>query len=209
MSQETDKGWLDSLSEILNSPLPGTAGKDQPTEAQPPIPSDDEEDDSLLDRITDILSQPLPGTSQETQPAPEADAPAAPPQANPAEEALRQAEAGDESDPVSTTGAAGADWMQREYEVFNNHQEKARRAFAERQRQEQARFQHYQETQLASFTHTQERERRLFREHQQHRFQAWRVDLQQQFSAPGAGPGWGPRPGAVRPPPPPWWRGRR
>lgn len=197
----TDKTWLDSLSDILNKPLPGTEQSPQKPVEPPVVFTDDDDDDSLLDRITDILSKPLPGTAEQNA-APEADAP----MENPGETAVREAEEPD-SDPVSTTAAAGADWMQREYERFNAHQERNRQAFAEQQRLEQERFASYQRAQLQQFMHSQERERNVFRHHQEARFQNWRQDLRHAYAPHGPGPGGFP-PGMIPPPPPPWWRKR-
>jgi hypothetical protein len=201
----TDKSWLDSLSEILNKPLPGTDKGAAPPAERPVVFSDDDDDDSLLDRITDILSKPLPGTEQR---AGGASAEADTPPENPGETAVREAEEPD-ADPVSTTAAAGADWMQREYERFNAHQERNRQAFAEQQRLEQERFAAYQRSQLEQFMHSQDRERTVFRHHQEARFQTWRQDLRQAYhpAGPGPGPGAFP-PGMIPPPPPPWWRKR-
>ena len=114
----TDKSWLESLSEILNKPLPGTAPS-QPSPAGKPVVFGD--DESLLDRITDILSKPLPGTEQADDASTAPTAVVEP--ENPGETAVREASDSDDDDePVSTTAAAGADWMQREYERFNQHQ---------------------------------------------------------------------------------------
>lgn len=201
----SDKSWLDSLSEILSKPLPGTEGQTQAPAEKPVVFNDDDDDDSLLDKITDILSKPLPGTeppadatSTKTQSAPE----------NPGETAVRDAEEPD-ADPVSTTAAAGADWMQREYERFNAHQENNRQAFAEQQRIEQERFAAYQRAQLDQLMKSQARERGIFKQHQEARFKMWRQDLHQAYAqpqgmaAPGFPPGMRPPP-----PPPPWWRKR-
>ncbi len=220
MSEQSNKSWLDSLSEILNSPLPGTETASEeagPAAEAPVVFSDDDDDDTLLDRITEVLSKPLPGTGPEDKPEASA-APGAGPE-NPGEQAVKKASEEDaEADPVSTTGAAGADWMQREYERFNQHQERNRQAFAARQKVEQERFFAYQRQQLEGFTHSQERERQVFRQHQEGRFQAWRQDLRKQFGPPPGGPGQpmpgrspagpGMHPGMLPPPPPPWWRRR-
>jgi len=213
----SDKSWLDNLSEILSKPLPGTestASKSADAQAGKPASDvfhDDDDDDSLLDRITDILSKPLPGTEQ---PAPgttaTADSPTSTPAAvepeNPGETAVREASdnAADDEDPVSTTATAGADWMQREYERFNQHQDANRRAFSEQQRLEQERFAAYQRAQLDRFMQSQERERDVFRHHQAARSQAWRQDLRHNYAP--APPGM--RPPPPPPPPPPWWRKR-
>lgn len=201
----SDKSWLDSLSEILNKPLPGTEGKTPPSADKPVVFSDDDDDDSLLDKITDILSKPLPGTEQTADGAPSAETPVP---ENPGETAVREAEQ-DDADPVSTTAAAGADWMQREYERFNAHQESNRQAFAEQQRIEQERFAAYQQAQLQQIMKSQAREREVFKRHQEARFQMWRQDLHHAYAPPqGIGPpGFAPgmRP---PPPPPPWWRKR-
>ena len=127
---------------------------------------------------------------------------------NPGETAVREAEQPD-ADPVSTTAAAGADWMQREYERFNAHQERNRQAFAGQQRIEQERFAAYQRTQLDQLMKSQTREREVFKRHQEARFQMWRQDLHhayapaQGMAPPGFAPGMRPPP-----PPPPWWRKR-
>jgi len=199
----SDKSWFDSLSEILNKPLPGTEDKIQAPPEKPVVFSDDDDDDSLLDKITDILSKPLPGTEQEAG-APLGDA-QAPPE-NPGETAVRDAEEPDE-DPVSTTAAAGADWMQREYERFNAHQEHNRQAFAEQQRIEQERFAAYQRSQLDQIMKSQAREREVFKRHQEARFQMWRQDLRHAYAPPQGMPAPGFAPGMrPPPPPPPWWR---
>ncbi len=208
MSEDTDKGWLARVSEILNSPLPGTTDSASPHPQEAQIPNEEDDDDTLLERITDILSRPLPGTSTGESPLPADAAETKPPQSQ-GEEAVKKAEAEKDADPISATGAAAADWMQREYELFNQHQEQARRAFFERQRQEQARFQQFQQAQLESFTSTQDREKAVFRQHQERRSQSWKNDLQRQFARQPQPPGWGPGPGMVPPPPPPWWRGPR
>jgi len=140
----------------------------------------DDDDDSLLDKITDILSSPLPGTEQ-TPDAPRGGAQAQP--ENPGETAVRDAEEPD-ADPVSTTAAAGADWMQREYERFNAHQEHSRQAFAEQQRVEQERFSAYQRAQLDQIMKSQAREREVFKRHQEARFQMWRQDLRHAYASP-------------------------
>jgi len=200
----SDKSWLDSLSAILNSPLPGTEGQSRPPSDKPVVFSDDDDDDSLLDKITDILSKPLPGTEQPADQAP-ATVPSEP--ENPGETAVRDAEQPD-ADPVSTTAAAGADWMQREYERFNAHQEHNRQAFAQQQGVEQERFAGYQRAQLDQLMKSQAREREVFKRHQEARFQMWRQDLRQAYAPPGMpAPGFPPgmRP---PPPPPPWWRKR-
>lgn len=199
----SDKGWIDALSDILSRPLPGTKG--QAPADRPVVFSDDDDDDSLLDRITDILSTPLPGTETHSGGAGSAAATADAPE-NPGESAIRDADEPD-ADPVSTTAAAGADWMQREYERFNAHQEHNRQAFAEQQRVEQERFAAYQRAQLEQFMTSQERERGVFRHHQEMRFRTWRQDLRQVYAPPGRPPG-GFRPGMAPPPPPPWWRKR-
>ncbi len=208
MTEDTDKGWLARVSEILNSPLPGTADSASPPQKDSRIPSDEDDDGTLLERITEILSRPLPGTEGEALPKPAGAAEAEPPQSQ-AEEALKKAEAEKDADPISVTGAAAADWMQREYELFNQHQEQARRVFSERQRQEQARFQQFQQAQLDAFTRTQDRERAVFRQHQEMRSQTWKQDLHRQFAQQPHPSGWGPGRGRVPPPPPPWWRGPR
>lgn len=200
MSNNDNKSWFDSLSEILSKPLPGTEGK-APAE-KPVVFTDDDDDDSLLDKITDILSKPLPGT----EPATQAGAPSEQPE-NPGESAVRDAEEPD-ADPVSTTAAAGADWMQREYERFNAHQERNRKAFSEQQRIEQERFAAYQHAQLDQFMKSQDRERGVFKHHQEMRFRTWRQDLRQVYAPPGTPPGGFPPGMAPPPPPPPWWRKR-
>lgn len=198
-----DRNWLDALSEILNRPLPGTEVPE--TRDSPKTPAafnDDDDDDSLLDRITDVLTQPLPGSDTTADSPPVA-------RENPGEAAVREAADPDDDEPVSTTATAGADWMQREYERFSDHQESARQAFSEHQRREQEKFAAYQQTQLQRFMQGQARERDVFRRHQESRSQAWRQDLHQTFAPPPGGPmgQWGPgmRP---PPPPPPWWRKR-
>jgi len=199
-----EKSWFDSLSEILNKPLPGTEEKNQAPVDRPVVFKDEDDDDSLLDRITDILSKPLPGTEPPEQGS--GAAPVAP--ENPGETAVREAEEAD-ADPVSTTAAAGADWMQREYERFNAHQEHNRQAFAEQQRIEQERFAAYQRAQLDQLMKSQTREREVFKRHQEARFHMWRQDLRQAYAPP---PGMAPPalPPGMRPPPPPppWWRKR-
>jgi hypothetical protein len=197
----SDKSWLDSLSEILSKPLPGTEEKTPVPAERPVVFSDDDDDDSLLDRITDILSAPLPGTEQ-----PAGEAKAEP--ENPGETAVRDAEKAD-ADPVSTTAAAGADWMQREYERFNAHQEHNRQAFAEQQRIEQERFAAYQRAQLDQIMKSQARERAVFKRHQEARFKTWRQDLRHAYAPPPGMPAPGFAPGMrPPPPPPPWWRKR-
>lgn len=200
----SEKSWFDSLSEILNKPLPGTEEKNQAPVDRPVVFNDEDDDDSLLDRITDILSKPLPGTEPPEQGS--GAAPVAP--ENPGETAVREAEEAD-ADPVSTTAAAGADWMQREYERFNAHQEHNRQAFAEQQRIEQERFAAYQRAQLDQLMKSQTREREVFKRHQEARFHMWRQDLRQAYGPP---PGMAPPalPPGMRPPPPPppWWRKR-
>lgn len=201
-----NNSWLDSLSEILNKPLPGTEGKTPPPADQPVVFGKNDDDESLLDKITDILSKPLPGTEQPAGGAPTADASAP---ENPGETAVREAEQADD-DPVSTTAAAGADWMQREYERFNAHQERSRQAFAEQQRIEQERFAAYQRAQLEQIMSTQAREREVFKRHQEARFKMWRQDLHRAYAPPQ---GMAPQPAyppGIRPPPPPppWWRKR-
>ena len=186
-----DKNWFDALSEILNKPIPGTEQKEQPPAEKPVIFTDDDDDASLLDKITDILSKPLPGSG------PAADTSPSEPE-NPGETAIREAEKPD-ADPVSTTAVAGADWMQREYERFNAHQERNRQALMQQQRVEQERFVNYQRTQLEQFISSQER---VFKQHQEMRFKAWQMELKQAYGpAPGLPP-----PGMMPPPPPPWWR---
>lgn len=200
----SEKSWLDSLSEILNTPLPGTESKSSVPADRPVVFTDDDDDDSLLDKITDILSKPIPGTASRNGEVPET-APKTP--ENPGEVAVRDAEQPD-GDPVSTTAAAGADWMQREYERFNAHQEHNRQAFAEQQRVEQERFAAYQRVQLDQMMKSQAREREVFKRHQEARFRMWRQDLRQAYAPSGAPPsGFHP---AMRPPPPPppWWRER-
>ncbi len=187
----SDKSWFDNLSEILSKPLPGTE-QDAPRAAEKPVVfTDDDDDDSLLDKITDILSKPLPGT--------ESTAPRLQPNHRrrriPGESAVRDAEEPD-ADPVSTTAAAGADWMQREYERFNAHQEHSRQGFAEQQRVEQERFAAYQRAQLQQFMTSQERERGVFKHHQEARFQMWRHDLRHAYApVPGMPPNAPPRSG--------------
>jgi len=202
----TDKSWLESLSEILNKPLPGTESKHQPPAEKPVVFTDEDDDASLLDRITDILSKPLPGTEQADAPSTSTTAAAEP--ENPGETAVREAsDADDDDEPVSTTAAAGADWMQREYERFNQHQEAGRQAFSEQQRIEQERFAAYQQAQLDQFMRSQGRERTVFRQHQEARFQAWRHDLRHAYRpAPGQQPNAWPHGMRPPPPPPPWWR---
>ena len=200
----SDKSWFESLSEILNTPLPGTEKSQQPVD-KPVIFTDDDDDDSLLDRITDILSKPLPGT--ETTTGGGGTGTDAQPE-NPGETAVRDAEEPD-ADPVSTTAAAGADWMQREYERFNAHQERSRQGFAEHQRIEQERFAAYQRAQLDQFMKSQERERGVFKHHQESRFRMWRQDIRQAYTGPGGRPPPPMPPGMMPPPPPPpWWRKR-
>jgi hypothetical protein len=210
----SDKNWFDALSEILSKPLPGT--QEAAPVDKPVVFTDDDDDDSLLDRITDILSRPIPGTSTTT------DDPVAAEQGgsasgavkapeNPGETAVREAtDAADkDEDPVSTTAAAGADWMQREYERFNLHQEAGRKAFSEHQRIEQERFAAYQRAQLDQFMHSQERERAVFGRHQAARSTTWRQDLRHAYAPPpGTPPGIAPPRMPPPPPPPPWWRKR-
>ena len=202
----SEKSWLDSLSEILSKPLPGTEAKSPAPVDRPVVFSDDDDDDSLLDRITEILSKPIPGAARQTDVATET-TPATP--ENPGEAAVRDAE-DPEADPVSTTAAAGADWMQREYEIFNAHQERNRQVFAEQQRVEQERFAAYQRAQLDQIMKSQAREREVFKRHQQARFQMWRQDLRHAYMPPqgAAPPGFPPRMQRPPPPPPPWWRKR-
>jgi len=190
MSQ-SDTSWIDTLSEILAEPVPGSGNKEQGAPKPPVIHTQAEDDASLLDQLTEVLSNPLPGA--EAQAAERDDQ---------GEAAFREAaEAADkDADPVSTTGAAGADWMQREYERFNAYQEHNRQSFAERQRYEQERFFEYQKHQIEGLNQSQLREQDVFRKHQQARFQAWRDEMQR---------GMRPEPGMMPPPPPPpWWRGR-
>lgn len=192
----SEKSWFDSLSEILNTPLPGTEQKAQPPADKPVVFTEEDDDDSLLNRITDILSKPLPGTEQTADAGPE----------NPGEAAVRDAGEPD-ADPVSTTAAAGADWMQREYERFNSYQEQGRQAFAQQQRVEQERFAAYQRAQLDQLMKSQERERTVFKRHQEMRFKTWRQDLRQAYASPQGGPpGFPPGMAPPPPPPPPWWR---
>lgn len=191
MMNDTDNNWLDKLSEILTQPLPGTGKKSAGTPPPPVIHAETEDDDALLDQLTEILSKPLPGS--ETQAAEPDDQ---------GEAAVREAEeaAARDADPVSTTGAVGADWMQREYERFNAYQEHNRQSFAERQRYEQERFFEYQKRQLEGLSQSQLREQGVFRQHQQARFQAWRDEMRHAMR---------PEPGMMPPPPPPpWWRGK-
>lgn len=189
MSQ-SDANWLDKLSEILTQPLPGTEKRSAEAPRPPVIHTEAENDDALLDQLTEILSKPLPGSeAQAAEPDDQGEA------------AVREAveAAAKDADPVSTTGAAGADWMQREYERFNAYQEHNRHSFAERQRYEQERFFEYQKRQLEGLNQSQLREQGVFRQHQQARFQAWRDEMQR---------GRRPQPGMMPPPPPPpWWRG--
>ncbi len=198
--------WLDHLSDILSKPLPGTETKKETSEQAPDKPvifGDDDDDESILDKITDILTQPLPGTTPST----EAEKPAAPAKPeNPGEVAVNKAQK-EGQDPVSTTGAAGADWMQAEYERFLAYQENTRKSFAEQQRLEQERFAAYQRSQLDRLMRSQERERLVFQQHQQARLQAWRGELNRTYAGgpPGAPPPGFP-PGMMPPPPPPWWR---
>jgi hypothetical protein len=207
----SDNNWFDALSEILNRPLPGTQGEQRQAPAKPPVFHDDDDDDSLLDRITDVLTRPLPG-SERGEATPTTEDPAAAARENPGETAVREADVSEDDDPVSTTATVGADWMQREYERFDDHQASARQAFSDHQRQEQERFAAYQQAQLQRFMQGQAREREVFRHHQAARSQAWRQDLRHSFPAPPgpeAGP-WGPgvRPPPPPAPPPPWWRKR-
>jgi hypothetical protein len=197
--------WLDRLSEILSQPLPGTSEK-APSQTEPPpvILPENEDDDSLLDRITDILSRPLPGTEAappEKGPVPEPE--------NPGEVAVQEASK-ENDDPVSSTAAAGANWMQMEYQRFMAYQEQTRKAFADRQKLEMERFAAYQRAQLDRLLRTQERERMVFQQHQQARAGEWQAQIRHQFP-PGPPPGFPPGgpPGRMPPPPPPWWRGRR
>lgn len=191
---DTSKSWFDSITDILNKPLPGTEAKS--VEVQKPVIHDDDSDDeSLLDTITDILSKPLPGTvtkqaEQETR-------------TDEGEAAIREAQS-PEADPVSTTAAASADWMQREYERFNAHQEQSRTAFTAQQQAELEHFMAYQRHHLEQFGRSQERERAVFKQHQEARFRAWQASLQQTFSGAHRPPM--PGPGMMPPPPPPWWR---
>lgn len=193
---QSDANWLDTLSEILTQPLPGTGKKSTEAPRPPVIHTEAEDDNSLLDQLTEILSKPPPGTeAQAAENSARRD--------DQGEAAVREAvEAADkDADPVSTTGAAGADWMQREYERFNGYQEHNRQSFAERQRYEQERFFEYQKRQLEGLNQSQLREQDVFRRHQQARFQEWRDEMQR---------GTRPEPGMMPPPPPPpWWRGRR
>ena len=113
MSNSEEKSWLDTLSEILTQPLPGTGQKQVEAPQPPVIHADDEDDDSLLDAITDILTQPLPGTEMPAEPE-AAPTPAEQPQPeDQGEAAVREAvECADEDeDPAVTVGTAGADWM--------------------------------------------------------------------------------------------------
>ena len=191
----SEKSWLDSLSEVLNQPLPGTETRAPSPADKPVVFGDGDDDESLLDRITDILSRPLPGTERSADAAPTKPE-------NPGESAVRDAEE-PEADPVSTTATAGADWMQREYERFNAHQERNRQAFAQQQELEQERFAAYQRAQLEQLMKSQARERDVFRHHQETRLKMWRQDLRHAYApAPGMTPP-GMRP---PPPPPPWWR---
>lgn len=202
----SDKNWFDTLSEILSKPLPGTEQTSPAPAEKPVVFTDDDDDDSLLDKITDILSRPLPGTETPAAAGGGDTAPVEP--ENPGETAVREAGEPD-ADPVSTTAAAGADWMQREYERFNAHQERNRQAFGEQQRLEQERFAAYQRAQLEQFMHSQGRERDVFRRHQEARFQTWRQDLRQVYAPhPGMAPPGFPPGMAPPPPPPPWWRKR-
>lgn len=203
----SEKNWLDSLSEILSKPLPGTDHKSSevPPEA-PVIVPDDEDDSSLLDRITDILTQPLPGTEKPEMESPagqrkQGQAPLEP--ENPGEVAAQEAQK-DNDDPVSSTATVGANWMQIEYQRFMAYQENARKAFADRQKWEHERFAAYQREQLDRLMRAQERERLVFQQHQQARTLAWQHDLRQNFGPPVGPPGTMPPP-----PPPPWWRGPR
>lgn len=207
MSQD-NKSWIDALSDILSSPLPGTE-KSAPQVDKPVVFTEDDDDDSLLDRITDVLSKPLPGSGHESE-AQDSSQPDSTEPENPGETAVRDAEQ-DDADPVSTTAVAGADWMQREYERFNAHQDRNRQAFAENQRVEQERFAAYQRAQLDQFMASQERERGVFRHHQEMRFRTWQQDLRQTYSPQQTSPGQhaaGFRPVPPPPPPPPWWRKR-
>lgn len=204
---DKDKSWFDALSDILSKPLPGTEKSAAPAQ-KPVVFTDDDDDDSLLDRITEILSTPLPGT--EAAPGEvAANGNTATTPANPGEAAVRDAEEAD-ADPVSTTAAAGADWMQREYEMFNAHQERNRKAFSDQQRVEQERFAAYQHAQLDQLMKSQERERQVFKHHQEARFRMWRQDLRQVYAPPQGMPPGGFPPGMAPPPPPPppWWRKR-
>lgn len=209
----SDRNWLDSLSEILSKPLPGTGAEEKKEENAVPegpvlFPEENEDDDSLLDRITDILTRPLPGTEQpKGEEAPKPGREISPEPENPGEVAVGQAQK-ENADPVSTGAAAGANWMQMEYDRFMAYQEQSRKAFAERQKLEMERFAAYQRAQLDRLMKTQERERMVFRQHQQARAQAWQQDLHRSFGPPGGPPGY--PPGMMPPPPPPpWWRGRR
>ena len=200
--KEQEKSWLDSLSEILSRPLPGTAVPGREPIEKPVVFNETDDDDSLLDRITDILSKPISGAD-----AGQAGQTAG--RENPGEAAVRDA-AEPDADPVSTTAAASADWMQREYERFYAYQDRNRKAFAEQQRVEQERFLAFQKQQLEAFGHSQQRELNVFKQHQNARSQMWRQDLRQAYGPPG-GPGLATRPsrpGMMPRPPPPWWRKR-
>ena len=97
--KEQEKSWLDSLSEILSRPLPGTAVPGREPIEKPVVFNETDDDDSLLDRITDILSKPISGAD-----AGQAGQTAG--RENPGEAAVRDA-AEPDADPVSTTAWRG------------------------------------------------------------------------------------------------------
>jgi len=62
---------FETIGDILNAPLPGTAPKSK--ETKPPAPvktrreSADEDTDTVFEKIIEALNKPLPGTSDKTE----------------------------------------------------------------------------------------------------------------------------------------------
>ena len=194
IENQDEKGLFGRLSEILNSPLPGTEIPPVPKGAEPVTVEED--DDTIFGRIREILEQPLPGTEEITRQA-ESEL-----SKNSAEKTIQTA-------PMNPFPGTSEDdepppWLIHEKLQFEQHQLNQRTQLLARQQQELAAFQRYQQNQLANFTTHQANEKAAFERHQSGRLAAVQ---QRQMMPPGwpqgmpPPPGW--RPGMPLPPAPP------
>jgi len=179
MATSEDKGFINRLGEILNTPLPGTQAPTTPAQSQggPQAAGDD----GLLGRIRDILSQPLPGTAPAGAGAPGTPSnPQAPVesqvQAQPRTEHTPQPQ-GQVAQPSGdlSAGTLGEDWWRQDWAAYEAHRAEESRGLALEQGQDKAKFEAFQAQERQRFAEHQQQEAEQFHQYQQWKLNAWNL----------------------------------
>ncbi|CAG0909158.1 unnamed protein product [Cyprideis torosa] len=185
-AKNEEQSFFERLAAILNTPLPGTTGSGKAESAGKKTEApEQEEEDSILDTIREILTQPLPGTQPEKNTQPDSNTTDNEMIAEPATEATLPVLEGD-------------DWWERDFQAFQQHQERYRQSFHAKQQQDLERFTRYQAQEKQRIDAHQQREFDHFRQQQQWKLDTWKRQIEQGNSHLTAQ-----QPQVMAPPPPP------